>query len=292
MFCNFAVRNNCGYCCKTTYNMSTYIENKPKVTTRKLAEMKHNGEKIAALTSYDFTMARLVDNAGVDMILVGDSAANVMLGCTTTLPVTLDEMIVYARGVVRGVERALVVVDLPFGSYQGNPQLGLASAVRVLKESGAEAVKIEGGSEIFDTVRLILSAGIPVCAHLGLTPQSVNKFGGYAVRAKEDAEAEKLVADARELSAMGCFAVVLEKIPAALAKRVSEAIDAPTIGIGAGHDVDGQILVVQDMLGMNGDFKPKFLRRYADMGTEITDAVHHYVEDVKAIDFPNDKEQY
>lgn len=272
--------------------MSTYIENKPKVTTRRLAEMKRNGEKIAALTSYDFTMARLVDNAGVDMILVGDSAANVMIGYSTTIPITLDEMIVYARGVVRGVERAMVVVDLPFGTYQGNPQLALASAVRVLKETGAEAVKIEGGSEIFDSVRLILSAGIPVCAHLGLTPQSVNKFGGYGVRAKEDAEAEKLLSDARQLAAMGCYALVLEKIPASLAKRVTEEIDIPTIGIGAGHDVDGQILVVQDMLGMNGDFKPKFLRKYADAGTYITDAVHQYVTDVKAVDFPNDNEQY
>lgn len=272
--------------------MSTYIENKPKLTTRKLIEMKTKGEKIAALTSYDFTMAQLVDAAGVDMILVGDSAANVMAGYSTTLPITLDEMIVYAKGVVRGVKRALVVVDLPFGTYQGNPELALASAVRVMKETGAEAVKLEGGSEIFESVRRILSAGIPVCAHLGLTPQSVNQFGGYGVRAKEEAEANKLISDAQELARMGCYALVLEKIPAALAKRVTEAISIPTIGIGAGHDVDGQILVVQDMLGMNNGFAPKFLRRYGDYGNAITDSIHHYVDDVKSVDFPNENEQY
>lgn len=272
--------------------MSTYIENLPKITTGRIQEMKNRGEKIAALTSYDFTMARLVDEAGVDFILVGDSAANVMLGTETTLPITLDEMIVYARGVARGVKRAIVVVDMPFGSYQGNPQLGLASAVRILKETGAEAVKIEGGSEVFDSIRLILSAGIPVCAHLGLTPQSVNKFGGYGVRAKEDTEAEKLLNDARTLAEMGCFALVVEKIPAALAARVAREIPIPVIGIGAGHDVDGQILVVQDMLGMNHGFAPKFLRKYGDFATGITDAVHHYVDDVKNIDFPNDNECY
>lgn len=272
--------------------MSTYIENKPKITTRRLIDMKQKGEKIAALTSYDFTIARLVDEAGIDMILVGDSAANVMAGYSTTLPITLDEMITYAKGVVRGVKRALVVVDLPFGTYQGNPELALASAVRVMKETGAEAVKLEGGSEIFESVKRILSAGIPICAHLGLTPQSVNQFGGYGVRAKEEAEAQKLIDDATELARMGCFAVVLEKIPATLARRVTEAINVPTIGIGAGHDVDGQILVVQDMLGMNSGFAPKFLRRYGDFGNLITDAVHNYVNDVKAVDFPNDNEQY
>lgn len=272
--------------------MSTYIENKPKLTTRRLIDMKGKGEKIAALTSYDFTMAQLVDAAGVDMILVGDSAANIMAGYTTTLPITLDEMIVYAKGVVRGVKRALVVVDLPFGSYQGNPELALASAVRVMKETGAEAVKLEGGSEIFDSVSRILSAGIPVCAHLGLTPQSVNQFGGYGVRAKEEAEANKLINDARQLAQMGCFALVLEKIPADLAKRVTEALPIPTIGIGAGHEVDGQILVVQDMLGMNSGFAPKFLRHYGNFGQQITDSIHKYVEDVKSIDFPNDQEQY
>lgn len=272
--------------------MSTYTENKPKVTTSRLAAMKQQGEKIACLTSYDFTMASLVDAAGIDLILVGDSAANVMAGCETTIPITVDEMIVYARGVVRAAKRALVTVDMPFGSYQGNPQLGLANAVKIMKETDCEAVKLEGGSEIFDTVRLILGAGIPVCAHLGLTPQSVNKFGGYGVRAKEDAEAQKLIDDARELAHMGCFAVVLEKIPASLAERVTREIPVPTIGIGAGHNTDGQILVVQDMLGMNQGFAPKFLRRYGDFGNGITEAVHRYVEDVKNIDFPNDKEQY
>lgn len=254
--------------------------------------MKNRGEKIAALTSYDFTMAQLVDAAGVDFILVGDSASNVMAGNTTTIPITLDEMIVYARGVVRGVKRAIVIVDMPFGSYQGNPQLALASAVRILKETGAEGVKIEGGSEIFDSVRLILSAGIPVCAHLGLTPQSINKFGGYGVRAKAEAEAEKLLTDAKALAEMGCFALVVEKIPSALAARVAREIPIPVIGIGAGSDVDGQILVVQDMLGMNNGFAPKFLRKYGDFATTITDAVHNYVDDVKRVDFPNANECY
>lgn len=272
--------------------MSTYIENKPKMTTARIMEMKRRGEKIACLTAYDYTMAQLVDAAGVDFILVGDSASNVMAGNATTLPITLDEMIMYARGVVRGVKRALVVVDMPFGSYQGNSAVAVASAIRIMKETGAEAVKIEGGAEIFESVRLILGAGIPVCAHLGLTPQSVNLFGGYGVRAKEEAEAEKLIADARALAHMGCFAIVVEKVPAELAARVAQAVPVPVIGIGAGSDVDGQILVVQDMLGMNGGFKPKFLRKYADLGNVITDSVNHYVNDVKAVDFPNADERY
>lgn len=272
--------------------MSTYIENKPKMTTSRIIDMKRRGEKIACLTAYDYTMARLVDAAGVDFILVGDSAANVMMGETTTLPITLDQMIQYARCVVRGTKRALVVVDMPFGSYQGNPQLAVASAVRIMKETGAEAVKIEGGSEIFEAVRLILDAGIPVCAHLGLTPQSVNKFGGYGVRAKDDAEARKLVEDACELDRMGCFAMVLEKVPATLAAEVAAKTSAAVIGIGAGSQVDGQILVCQDMLGMNDGFAPKFLRRYADLGNMITDSIHRYVDDVRNVDFPNAGEQY
>lgn len=273
--------------------MSTYTVQDPrKVTTRRLAEMKAKGEKIAMLTAYDYSMARLVDGAGMDVILVGDSAANVMAGYTTTLPITLDEMIYHASSVVRGVERALVVCDLPFGSYQGNPATALESAIRVMKESGAEAVKLEGGEEILESVRLILSAGIPVMGHLGLTPQSINKFGTYNVRAKEEAEAEKLVADARLLEEAGCFALVLEKIPAALASRVSKELTIPTIGIGAGGGCDGQVLVLQDMLGINKGFSPKFLRRYADLGTVIEDAVGSYITDVKSSDFPNENEQY
>ncbi len=273
--------------------MSTYNESaKPKVTTAKLLEMKHRGEKIACLTSYDFTMAQIVDAAGVDFILVGDSAANVMMGYDTTVPITLDDMITYAKGVVRGVKRALVVVDMPFGYYQGCPDIALASAVRIMKETGAGAVKMEGGSEIRESIARILSAGIPVCGHLGLTPQSVNKFGGYGVRAKEDAEAEKLIADAKMLDEMGCFAIVLEKIPAALAARVAKEVSAPVIGIGAGSDVDGQILVVQDMLGLNRGFSPKFMRRYANLADIMEESLSHYVADVKAVDFPNASEQY
>lgn len=274
--------------------MSTYNENAPvKVTVRTIAAKKAAGEKIACLTAYDYTTARLVDAAGVDVILVGDSAANVMLGHETTLPITLDEMIVYAKGAVRGASRAMVMVDLPFGSYQGNPQLGLASAVRVMKETGAAAVKLEGGEEIYDTVRLILGAGIPVCAHLGLTPQSVNQFGGYNIRAKQEAEAKRLMAAAETFDAMGCFAIVLEKIPAALANEVTARVtNAATIGIGAGNGTDGQILVVQDMLGMNGGFKPKFLRLYGDFGHQITDAIGRYVADVQSTDFPNQQERY
>lgn len=268
------------------------VDKERKVTTMRLIEMKRRGEKIAMLTAYDYSMAKLIDEAGMDVILVGDSASNVMAGNMTTLPMTLDQMIYHAKSVVKGTNRALVVCDMPFGSYQGNPQLAVASAVRIMKETGAEAVKIEGGSEIFEAVRLILAAGIPVCAHLGLTPQSVNKFGGYGVRAKEDAEARKLVDDACELDRMGCFAIVLEKVPATLAAEVAAKTSAAVIGIGAGSQVDGQILVCQDMLGMNDGFAPKFLRRYADLGNVITDSIHRYVDDVRNVDFPNAGEQY
>ncbi len=262
------------------------------VTTYRLTEMKQRGEKIAMLTSYDYSMAKIVDAAGIDVILVGDSAANVMAGYETTLPITLDMMIYPARSVVRAVERALVVVDLPFGTYQGNSKVALDSAVRIMKETEADAVKMEGGEEILESVQRILSAGIPVMAHLGLTPQSIHKFGTYTVRAKEEAEAEKLVRDAHLLSDAGCFACVLEKIPAALAARVSQEIQIPTIGIGAGGACDGQVLVIHDMLGINKDFSPRFLRRYADLHTVMTDAVTGYIRDVKEGDFPNEKEQY
>ncbi|MCM1521065.1 MAG: 3-methyl-2-oxobutanoate hydroxymethyltransferase [Muribaculaceae bacterium] len=273
--------------------MSTYTVQDPrKVTTRRLAEMKAKGEKIAMLTAYDYSMARLIDGAGMDVILVGDSAANVMAGYTTTLPITLDEMIYHAASVVRGSERALVVCDLPFGSYQGNPDIALASAIRVMKESSAEAVKLEGGREVIDSVRKIISAGIPVMGHLGLTPQSINQFGTYNVRAKEEAEASKLIADAKLLEEAGCFALVLEKIPAALAEKVTAELRIPTIGIGAGAGCDGQVLVMQDMLGINKGFSPKFLRRYADLGTVIEDAVGNYIKDVKNSDFPNANEAY
>ena len=272
--------------------MSTYTEDRRKVTTRRLVEMKQRGEKIACLTAYDYSMARLVDGAGVDLILVGDSASNVMAGNVTTLPITLDQMIYHAKSVVKGVERAQVVCDMPFGSYQGNSKEALANAIRIMKESHAEAVKLEGGSEIAESVERILSAGIPVCGHLGLTPQSINKFGSYNVRAREEAEAQKLVDDAKLLESLGCFAVVLEKIPADLAARVSSELVIPTIGIGAGGGCDGQILVMQDMLGINKGFSPRFLRRYADLSTVINDAVAHYVDDVKTSDFPNASEQY
>ncbi len=268
------------------------IDNQRKVTTRRLIEMKQRGEKIAMLTAYDYTMATIVDTSGMDVILVGDSASNVMAGNATTLPITLDEMINYAKSVVRGVKRALVVTDMPFGSYQGNSKEALASAIRIMKESGSEAVKIEGGSEVRESIERILSAGIPVMGHLGLTPQSINKFGTYAVRAKEEAEATKLIEDARMLEEIGCFAVVLEKIQAALARRVSESISIPTIGIGAGSGCDGQVLVYQDMLGLNNGFSPKFLRRYANLATVINDALGHYIDDVKSGDFPNESEQY
>lgn len=272
--------------------MSTYTEDRRKVTTRRLAEMKQRGEKIAMLTAYDYSMAKLIDEAGVDVILVGDSASNVMAGNVTTLPMTLDQMIYHATSVVKGVTRALVVCDLPFGTYQGNSKVALDSAVRIMKETEADAVKMEGGEEILESVQRILSAGIPVMAHLGLTPQSIHKFGTYTVRAKEEAEAEKLVRDAHLLSDAGCFACVLEKIPAALAARVSQEIQIPTIGIGAGGACDGQVLVIHDMLGINKDFSPRFLRRYADLHTVMTDAVTGYIRDVKEGDFPNEKEQY
>lgn len=262
------------------------------VTILRLKQMKEQGEKISMITSYDYSMAKIVDAAGIDVILVGDSAANVMAGHQTTLPITLDQMIYHASSVVRGVERALVVCDMPFGTYQGDPQTALNSAVRIMKESGADAVKLEGGEEILDSVKRILTAGIPVMAHLGLTPQSIHKFGGYGLRAKEEAEAEKLIHDAKLLEEAGCFAVVLEKIPAALAKRVTESLTVPTIGIGAGVDTDGQVLVIHDMLGINKGFSPKFLRCYADLHTIMTEAVEHYVEDVKSGDFPNENEQY
>ncbi len=272
--------------------MSTYTEDQRKVTTHRLTEMKGRGEKIAMLTAYDYSMARLIDEAGMDVILVGDSASNVMAGNITTLPITLDQMIYHAKSVIKGVKRALVVVDLPFGSYQGNSKEALASAVRIMKESHAEAVKMEGGSEIRESIERILSAGIPVMGHLGLTPQSINKFGTYSVRAREEAEAAKLIEDARLLEEIGCFAVVLEKIPADLARRVSEQLTIPTIGIGAGGGTDGQVLVMHDMLGINKGFSPRFLRRYADLATVINDAVAHYIDDVKTRDFPNEKEQY
>ena len=254
--------------------------------------MKQKGEKISMLTSYDYTMAGIVDKAGIDGILIGDSASNVMAGNQTTLPMTVDQMIYHARSVVRAVSRALVVCDMPFGSYQISPQEGVANAVRIMKESGCDALKLEGGAEIIDTVKRILDAGIPVVGHLGLTPQSINKFGTYAVRAKEEREAEKLLSDARLLSETGCFAVTLEKVPATLAAQVSREIKVPTIGIGAGNGTDGQVLVVSDMLGMTQGFSPRFLRRYADLNAVITDAVGNYVTDVKSGDFPNENESY
>ena len=269
------------------------VESKVRaVTTLRLKEMKDRGEKIAMLTSYDYSMAKIVDTAGVDVILVGDSAANVMAGYETTVPITLDAMIYHARSVVRAVERALVVVDLPFGTYQGNSKMALDSAIRIMKETEADAVKLEGGEEILESVERILTAGIPIMGHLGLTPQSIHKFGTYTVRAREEAEAEKLVRDARLLEEAGCFAVVLEKIPAVLAERVSKELSIPTIGIGAGGGTDGQVLVIHDMLGINKGFSPRFLRRYADLHTVMTDAVGRYVADVKSQDFPNEQEQY
>ena len=268
------------------------VESKVRaVTTLRLKEMKDRGEKISMLTSYDYSMAKIVDGAGVDVILVGDSAANVMAGWETTLPITLDQMIYHAASVVRGVERALVVCDMPFGTYQGDSQAALDSAIRIMKETGADSVKMEGGEEILDSIKRILTAGIPVMGHLGLTPQSIHKFGTYSVRAKEEAEAEKLIHDAKLLEKAGCFAIVLEKIPAALAERVTRELSIPTIGIGAGSACDGQVLVVHDMLGINKGFSPRFLRRYADLHTIMTDAISHYVEDVKSCDFPNEKEQ-
>ncbi len=263
-----------------------------KVTTHRLFEMKQRGEKISMLTAYDYSMATLIDQSGMDVILVGDSASNVMAGNTTTLPITLDQMIYHGRSVAKAVKRALVVVDLPFGSYQGNSKEALASAIRVMKETHADCIKLEGGSEVRESIERILCAGIPVMGHLGLTPQSINKFGTYAVRAREEAEAEKLVADAHLLEDIGCFALVLEKIPATLAARVAQEINIPVIGIGAGGGVDGQVLVMHDMLGINQGFSPRFLRRYANLAEDISHAVQQYIEDVKRGDFPNEKEQY
>lgn len=272
--------------------MSVHKSDIKRITTHQLQEMKKRGEKIAMLTSYDFSMARIIDGAGVDVILVGDSASNVMAGHETTLPITLDQMIYHASAVVRAVQRALVVVDLPFGTYQGSSGEALRSAIRIMKEAGAHAVKLEGGSEVKESVERILSAGIPVMGHLGLTPQSIYKFGTYTVRAKEEVEAEKLLSDAKLLEQVGCFGIVLEKIPAKLARKVSEAISIPTIGIGAGPDADGQVLVMHDMLGITQDFQPRFLRRYADLSSAITSAVQQYVTDVKSRDFPSSKEAY
>lgn len=273
--------------------MSTaQAENTRKVTTRRLIEMKQRGEKISMLTSYDYTCAKIVDEAGMDVILVGDSASNVMAGNVTTLPITLDQMIYHAKSVMKAAKRALVVVDLPFGTYQGNSKEALASAIRVMKESHAEALKLEGGAEIVESIQRILCAGIPVMGHLGLTPQSINKFGTYSVRAKEEAEAKKLLDDAKLLEEIGCFAIVLEKIPAKLAEQVAKSVSIPVIGIGAGGGVDGQVLVMHDMLGLTAGFSPRFLRRYANMGEVMTDAIQHYISDVKSGDFPNEKEQY
>lgn len=272
--------------------MSVHNPDIKRVTTHTIQELKNKGEKITALTAYDYSMARIVDKAGVELILVGDSASNVMAGHETTLPITLDQMIYHASSVVRGVKRALVVVDLPFGSYQGNSSEALRSAIRIMKESGAHAVKLEGGQEVRESIVRILSAGVPVLGHLGLTPQSIYKFGTYAVRAKEDAEAQKLIDDAHMLQEIGCFGVVLEKIPATLTKKVSQSLTIPTIGIGAGPDADGQILVFHDVLGINQEFKPRFLRRYADLYTVMKEAIAHYVDDVKANDFPNENEAY
>ena len=268
------------------------LEDNRKVTTHRLIEMKQRGEKISMLTAYDYSMAQLIDQAGMDVILVGDSASNVMAGNVTTLPITLDQMIYHGKSVMKAVKRALVVVDLPFGTYQGNSKEALASAIRVMKETQADCIKLEGGSEIRESIERILCAGIPVMGHLGLTPQSINKFGTYTVRAREEAEAKKLIADAHLLEEIGCFAIVLEKIPAALAAQVASELTIPIIGIGAGGGVDGQVLVMHDMLGINQGFSPRFLRRYANLAEDITRAVQTYIEDVKTQNFPNEKEQY
>jgi 3-methyl-2-oxobutanoate hydroxymethyltransferase len=271
--------------------MSVHKELK-KVTTHVLQEMKTKGEKISMLTAYDYSLARIVDDAGIDVILVGDSASNVMAGHETTLPITLDQMIYHASSVIRAVDRALVVVDLPFGSYQGNSRSALDSAIRIMKESGAHSVKLEGGSEVIESISRILSAGIPVMGHLGLTPQSIYKFGTYTVRAKEEEEANVLISDAKLLQEKGCFALVLEKIPASLAERVAKEVTIPVIGIGAGSGVDGQVLVLHDMLGINNEFKPRFLRKYNNLYEQIKDSITNYISDVRSVDFPNEKEQY
>jgi len=272
--------------------MSTAKKDIRKMTTHQLQEMKNRGEKISMVTAYDYSYAKIVDDAGIDVILVGDSASNVMAGHDSTLPITLDHMIYHAQSVVRAVDRAFIVVDLPFGSYQGNSTEALKSAIRIMKESGAHSVKMEGGAEIIDSVKRILSAGIPVMGHLGLTPQSIYKFGTYTVRAKEEEEANKLKEDAKLLEEAGCFGIVFEKIPAKLAKRVTEQLNIPTIGIGAGADVDGQVLVLHDLLGVTKEFNPRFLRRYANMYDDMKNAVGEYIKDVKSVDFPNEKEQY
>jgi 3-methyl-2-oxobutanoate hydroxymethyltransferase len=272
--------------------MSTAKKEYKRITTKTLVDMKNKGEKISMLTAYDYTMAKIVDGSGIDVILVGDSASNVMAGHETTLPITLDQMIYHAASVVRAIERSLVVVDLPFGSYQSDPKEALRSAIRIMKESGAHAVKLEGGKEIKESIKKILNAGIPVMGHLGLTPQSIYKFGTYTVRAKEEEEADKLKEDALLLEKAGCFAVVLEKVPAKLAEEVAKSLTIPIIGIGAGNGVDGQVLVTHDMVGMTHEFNPRFLRRYLDLYSEMTNAFQKYSADVKSGDFPTDKEQY
>jgi 3-methyl-2-oxobutanoate hydroxymethyltransferase len=272
--------------------MSTNFSDIPKVTTHQLHGMKEAGEKISMLTAYDYSMASIIDAAGIDVILVGDSASNVMAGNETTLPITLDQMIYHATSVVKAVHRSLIVVDIPFGSYQGNSQEALRSAIRIMKESGAHSVKMEGGKEISESIERVLSAGVPVMGHLGLTPQSIYKFGTYTVRAKEEEEASKLIEDAILLEQLGCYAIVIEKVPAQLTKTVSEKLSIPIIGIGAGPHADGQVLVMHDMLGINKDFNPRFLRRYADLQSIITEAVSNYIADIKSQSFPNDSESY
>ena len=272
--------------------MSAVRKEYKRVTTKSVVEMKANGEKISMLTAYDYTFAKLLDSAGIDVLLVGDSASNVMAGHETTLPITLDQMIYHASSVIRGVTRALVVVDLPFGTYQSDPKKALRSATRIMKESGAHAIKLEGGKEEAESIRRIVNAGIPVMGHLGLTPQSIHQFGGFGLRAKEETEAQKLKEDAKLLEQLGCFAIVLEKIPAALAKEVAKSVRIPIIGIGAGNGVDGQVLVMHDMLGMSNEFHPKFLRKYANLQEVINEAVTHYIADVKSVDFPNENESY
>lgn len=272
--------------------MSTYTENRKKVTTHTLWEMKQRGEKISMLTAYDYSMAKVIDEAGIDSVLVGDSASNTMVGNQTTLPMTLDQMIYHAKSVVNGVKRALVIVDMPFGTCSGNPTKSLESAIRIMQETGADALKIEGGKEIREDVKKIIDAGIPVMSHLGLMPQSINKYGTYTVRAKEEKEAEKLLEDCLLMEELGCFGIVLEKIPAALATEITRKVKVPTIGIGAGAGADGQVLVIHDMMGLNKDFSPKFLRRYADLHTIMTEATQSYIKDVKENTFPNASESY
>lgn len=272
--------------------MSAVRKEYKRVTTKSVVEMKANDEKISMLTAYDYTFAKLLDSAGIDVLLVGDSASNVMAGHETTLPITLDQMIYHASSVIRGVTRALVVVDLPFGTYQSDPKKALRSATRIMKESGAHAIKLEGGKEEAESIRRIVNAGIPVMGHLGLTPQSIHQFGGFGLRAKEEAEAQKLKEDAKLLEQLGCFAIVLEKIPAALAEEVAKSVRIPIIGIGAGNGVDGQVLVMHDMLGMSNEFHPKFLRKYANLQEVINEAITHYIADVKSVDFPNENESY